>query len=401
MYLNDLLLYVYGINNLQLENIYINKFCINSNDIKLNDAFICLNSGYKYIDDAIKNGAKIIISEKNIKVSKDIIFLKVQNAFKFLKKITEFILTIHHPKVIAITGSNGKTTTKELLYQILMKQYRVLKNEGNKNNLIGLCETVLKLKDEEYLILELGMNHKGEISEMSKLIKPDMGIITNIGSAHIGNLGSKKNIFKAKMELLDGNNEMKLFVNGDDLYLRKLNCFKVYSNELEYQPPFSFMKINYALAATVSQYLKVNKELIYEVFNSYNMYNQRMNIYNLDSNILIDDTYNASLESIIGAFSYIKEQNIPKLIILGDIMEAGKYSKKIHKKINKSLKKINNKQVLLVGKYTKYIKGIHFKDNVSISKYLDNLVIKNTLIYLKGSRAMNLEYIRDNLLRKI
>lgn len=401
MYLNSLINLLGGnVINFK-ENILINNFVTNSLKALKNDCFICINSGYKYIADASLNGAKVVILEKEIPYNIDITYILVSSIDNALKQIGAYILSLKKINIIAITGSVGKTTTKELLSLGLSKKYKVLKNEGNKNNLYGILETIFKLTDDiEYLVLEVGMNHRYEISEISKMLKPDIGVITNIGSAHIGNLGSVKEILKAKLEILDGNKDMKLFVNGEDKYLNKISAFKVYKvyNEKILNVDFDYMIMNYYLVISVLNYLKIDINLYLNDLLNYKMYKQRMNVLNIKDITIIDDTYNASLESVIGGLSYLKKYNNEKIIILGDILELGKHSIKIHKKINKYLKKVRNKHTLLIGKYTKYINGKHFFNHDELINYLKNINITNKVIYLKGSRKMRMEKIIKNLL---
>lgn len=401
LYINDLLLLEYGIYFNKFDGLKINKFSFNSKEIESNDAFVCINSGSNYIEEAIINGAVVIICDYTVTYQNhDILIIKTDNIYKLLSKVSEFILKKTNVKKIAITGSNGKTTTKELIYYVLKSKYKVLKNDGNKNNFLGLMDTIFKLKDHDFLVMEMGMNHLGEISFLSSILKPDIGIITNIGSAHIGNLGNKKNIFKAKMEIVDGNSNIVLFVNGNDKYLKKTRGIKVKKNDCNFTPAFDHMKTNYNLAIAVCEYLHFDKSEIINILSDYQMYRQRMNVIYKNSTIIIDDTYNASLESTIGGLSYVKKYKQDKIIILGDILETGKYSKKIHKKIDHYLKHISNKIVLLIGNHTNYIKGIHFVNHFELINYLDNININNKVIYLKGSRKMKLETIRDNLLLK-
>lgn len=401
MYLNDILLLEYGLYFNNIKNIKIDKFCLNSKDVSEGSAFIVINSGYKYIDEAIKNGCKLIIMSSEIDYQNDdILIIKSNDLNSLLKKIAINYLKSKHVLKIAITGSNGKTTTKELIYSVLKTKYKVLKSVGNHNNFLGLIDTIFKLTDEEFLVVELGMNHKGEISDLSSILKPDIGVITNIGTAHIGNLGSLKNIFKAKMEIIDGNKDMVLFVNGDDHYLKKINCFKITKKHCTYKPTFTHLMIDYYLAYAVLKFLKFRDEDIFSCFDNYTMYKQRMNVIYKGKTIIIDDTYNASLESVIGGLSYLNSIDKDKIVILGDILETGRYAKKIHKKLNKYLAKFKNILVLHIGNYTKYIRGYHFKDKKELIAFLANIDINNKVIYLKGSRKMELEVIRDNLLLK-
>ena len=401
MYLNDILLLEYGYYFNILNDFKINNFSFDSKKIKDGDAFIVINSGYKYIDEAINNGCKLVIMSMDINYqNNNVLILKTSDLNKLLINIAKTILKSKRVIKIAITGSNGKTTTKELISTVLKTKYRVLNSKGNKNNFLGLLDTIFSLRDENFLVMEMGMNHIGEISHLARILKPDIGIITNIGSAHIGNLGSKKNIFKAKMELLDGNPNMLLFVNGNDKFLKKTKGIKITKNQYEFEPIFQHMKIDYNLAIAVLKTLNFSNEEIYNCFNNYEMVNQRMNIIYKGSTIIIDDTYNASLESTIGGLSYLKTYKQDKIVILGDILEAGKYAKKIHKKINNYLKTFHDTKIYHIGNYTKYISGLHFNCKQDLINYLVNVDIKNKVIYLKGSRKMELEVVRDNLLLK-
>jgi len=396
MNLSNLFFIIEGIKKDLTDDIFISNFTIDSREAN-NGVFIAINSGYKYIDDAINNGAKVIITEHDIDID-NVIYFKVENSLDILIKIASYLLKKCNPVKIAITGSYGKTTTKELIYNALKNKHNSLCNYGNENNLIGVLKTILKINSNiEYLILEFGMNHIGEISRLSKLVNPDIGIITSIGTSHIGYLKSKKNILKAKLEILDGNPDMMLMVNGSDKYLKKLKCYHVkkYNFDIKYK----YMEMNYSIAYDLLKLIDLTDDEIFNSFNNYKMLTHRMNEIVKDNYLIIDDTYNASYESIVGGLSYINDFDDKKIIILGDILELGKYAKKIHKRINKYLKKINNKSVLLVGEYTKYIKGIHFNNNLELLNYLNNMDKSNSVIYVKGSHAMNLDFIIEELIK--
>ena len=201
-----------------------NKIKIDSREIEKNDIFITINSGYKYIDYAIKNGASLIITDSNIKIKKNVNVIKVNDSIKTLYKLAYYIRTKYDPIVIAITGSVGKTTTKEMLYELLKDNYNVIKNDGNENNHIGVCKTLFKINSNtDIVITELGMNHEGEIEHLSKLVKPDIAIITNIGTSHVGNLGTVENVFKEKMSVIKGMESGIIVLNQDDKYLKNVN----------------------------------------------------------------------------------------------------------------------------------------------------------------------------------
>lgn len=414
----------------------VKGFAIDSRCIQNGDVFIALKGknydGNDYIEDAIKNGASAIITEKKTKCKVSVI--EVLDTYDSLRCIGKYYRDNFKGKVIAITGSAGKTTTKELISLILSKKYRVLKSEGNKNNHIGLPMTLMNLNNSyDMCVVELGMNHLGEIAHLSKICKPDIGIITNIGTAHIGNLGSKKNIFKAKMEITNGIKE-KLIVNGYDKYLKKVKLknielvntndlhvtkivcdlqhseFFVKKNDKEYK--FTLNMIgkhliqNCLLAIKVGEEYGVPFEDMIDAIKEYKTLDKRLNVKNYGNNILIDDSYNSNYESVKELIEYISKIDKEKLIILADILELGKYSKKIHQKIGKLLRKKKLKNVIFIGKnmyyaYKKNKSGIYFNTNDECTNYLHSLDLENKLILIKGSHGMHLEQIVSLLEEKM
>jgi len=396
------------------KNIYIDDIKISSKEINNNDLFISINSGYNYINDAINNGAVAIISEKEIDISIPIII--VQSTIIALGKLAKYKRDKYNIPVIAITGSTGKTTTKELVSLLLSSKYNVLKSEKNKNNHIGLPLSLLKLNDSyDLAVLELGMNHLGEIEYLSNICSPDYSIITNIGTAHIGNLGSKKNILKAKLEILSNSNG-PLIINGDDKLLKKIKYkklisvskrslkvknikyfedrieFNIDNISFKFNCPFKYILSDLFIAIKIALLFDIKLIDISKSLLNYKQEKGRLNIYS-DKYKIIDDSYNSSYESLINGLKELKKEKNKKIIILGDMLELGDFSKYYHKKINKYLNKIKNKEVLLIGEYTKYIKGIHFNSIDEINKYIENKNLYNYTIYIKGSRAMNLDKI--------
>lgn len=389
------------------KDVSFNKIKMNSKDITTNDVFLAINKGHNYIDEAINNGAVGIISEYDL----DYPSIKVDNSILALGKIANYIRNLYDIPLIAITGSVGKTTTKELIYSVLSKKYKVLKSEKNKNNNIGCPLTLLNL-DETYdiIVLEFGMNHFNEISYLSKICNPDYAIITNIGTAHIGNLGSKKNILKAKLEILDGMSNKNIIINNKDKYLKKIkNAIKVdekrlnviYKNENEFIIDNVIFNYKYKhilpdifIAIKVGLLFDINLELISEAISKFEPIDGRLNIINREYKI-IDDSYNSSYESLIEGLKSL--DNNFKYIVLADMLELGKFSIKYHKKVNKYLKKIKNKKVLLIGNYTKYIDGIHFENLDELILFLKSNIKKCDTVYIKGSRKFNLDIIKTRI----
>ena len=404
----------------------INSFKLDSRSTTKDDVFITINSGYLYIEEAIKNGAIAILTDKDIKFKTNVSIIKVDDMKYTLLKLISYIRSKYsYIPLIAITGSVGKTTTKELVYDILSKDYKVLKNDGNKNNYIGIAETIFSLDNSyDIIILEVGMNHLGEIEEISNSIKPNISAITNIGTSHIGNLGSIKNILKAKMEIVNGMDEGKLIIPYVDRILKKIKynhidrCLDVKISDIRIENTLKFNLIyhdktyninfnipnkayisNIIVAYTIATYFIIDTQSIIDAINNYKSFKSRMEIIKKDKYTIIDDAYNSSYESLKGSLNYLKSLDTNKLVILGDIKELGKYSVKIHKKIQKLLKGIYKENILLVGEYTKCIKGIHFDKNGDIINHLKEIDLDNYTILVKGSRAMHLEEIINFLMK--
>ena len=415
------------INKINL-NLTVNKFKIDSRKIENGDCFIAINeNGQKYIKKAIQNGASLIIVSK--KTSYNIPTILVQNTTKILSNLASFIRKKYNPKVIAITGSVGKTTTRELITAVLKTKYRCHQNFQNQNNHIGVPLTLFDLtKKDEIAIIEMGMNHLGEISKLSKMVTPDIAVITKIGTSHIGNLGSKENILKAKLEIKEGLTG-PLFVNGDDPLLKHeyalksgfgtINDLMAYnlsssltssSFDIILDKPY---KINVNLpphlindcliAIHIGLYLKVDIKDIIDALNNYHTFDMRMNILkDKNNNTIINDCYNSSLESLTGVLNILKNENQNKLLILGDINELGKFSKQIHQKIPKILDQINNKKIILIGKemsQINYENSLHFNNYKETINYLKTKKTKNTLILIKASRSLKLENITNYFMK--
>ena len=393
----------------------INYFRIDSRLTTKNDCFITINEGYKYIN----NKMGLIITDKDIKLNIPII--KVENIIEALKLLAIYKRNNFKGSVIGITGSNGKTTTKELIYNILSSKYKVLKNEKNNNNHIGLPLTLCNLKDEEIIVLEMGMNHKGEIEYLSNICKPDIGIITNIGSAHIGNLGSKKNIYKAKMEILKGMNSNNLIVCGDNKYFKNTKYFKCGINKnndlIAYNIKSDLEKLEFKInldkeynilfnnigkqfiidilySIKIGLINNINIEEIIKIISNYKTIEHRMELVNLKKFKILDDSYNSSFESLKYDLDLLEKYD-NKLLIIGSIKELGKYSKKVHKKIIKLLNKQNCEYILVGNEFKKN----YYNNYNEVIECLKKYNFDNKIVLLKGSRLNNLDKLREYLIK--
>ena len=394
--------------------IKVSSFKTNTKELKKNDIFIAINNGHKYLSEIKK--CKAVIVENDFKSDKFPV-LKVKNTTEALNKIAIYKRLNYKGKVIAVTGSNGKTTTKELLSHILKSKYKVFKSYKNMNNNIGVPLNLLSLDDSEFAVFELGMNHKGEISFLSKLVKPDISIVTNIGTAHIGNFNNQKDIYKAKMEILDGMPEKKLFVNGDDKYLKTNNIAikvtlkndlfeisnikefpdyilfdlkidKIY--HIKYKIPSKTQLSNVALAIYVALYLKIKPNKIALALNNFKPLENRLEIIKLKNKIVINDAYNSNYESLIAGLEILKNYNLNKICIIGAILEIGSKENEIYKKISKKLN--DEYEYIFIGNNMKAKKGIYLKDvNELINYYQNNKeMFNNKVIYIKGSNGVKL-----------
>lgn len=394
----------------------INNITIDTRTLEPGDIFIAIKGknydGNDYIEEAFSKGAILCITERDYPNT-----IKM-NGIDAIFKIGRYIKNKYDIPLIAITGSNGKTTTKELLYHVLSSKYKVLKNDNNYNNIIGVSQTLFKLDDTyELVVMELGTNKIGEISKLSRLCSPDLSIITNIGTSHLEFFNDTKTIFKEKYSIIDGMKIPRLIVNGDSKYLNKLNKYKCgikLNNDLvaynintydtyltfnifiekEYLVRFNnpcrhfINDILLVIKASLDYNIDINT--IIDKIGTFNMIDKRFNIEYINNTLIINDCYNSSYESVIGGINYLKTLKGKKLLILGDILELGKYSKRIHKKINFKLKFLRNKDIITVGKY-QYIKGKHYNKSSEVNIDID----KYDIIYIKGSRRINLDIVYD------
>lgn len=418
----------------------IDSFKIDSRTINKNDVFIAIEKGHNYIKAAIKKGASIIIVDRDIEIYKRVNIIKVGNSIEALQKIANYIRLKYDPVVISITGSVGKTTTKEMLYKILSKKFNTIKNEGNENNHIGLPKTLLKINEKtDIVITEMGMNHEGEISLLSNIAIPDISIITNIGTSHIGNLKSKKNILKEKLQIINGMEDGILIINQDDSYLKKINLLPntllyrvgtkedatlvaynlettrngiealLYIDNKEYKinAISKPILINKLLVLQTALIFGINVEEILQELNEFKMSDNRLEQFEMRDTIIISDCYNASFESFINVLDIIKREEKSKILVLGDILELGKQSPTIHKKLGKKIRKIKGCTLILVGNDIKYIRKYNKKrtilcnNNDEIKKVLSSLNLKDRIILIKGSHKMHLEEVTEFIKRNI
>lgn len=381
-----------------------------------------------FTEQAINEGAAYaIIDNPKFKISDKCIL--VDNVLVTLQQLANYHRKQFTIPFIGITGSNGKTTTKELINAVLSKKYKTVATKGNLNNHIGVPLTILSITKEcELAIIEMGANHVGEIEQLCKIAEPNFGIITNIGTAHIEGFGSREGVIIAKSELyhfIKGNNGT-LFVNKNDDLLTKLvegiqsiNYSKEEITNLSSNPFLSFnwkeQKIetqlygeynlpNILAAIKIGEYFKVENNNIKSALENYISTNNRSQIIKLSKHTLYLDAYNAnptSMNAAIDSFSKLVDSN--KLLILGDMLELGHISQEEHQKI---ADKINSLKLdaLLVGKEFQQIENKHLliavKNTDEAILWLENQLDNVNSILIKGSRGIRLEKISEFIQKK-
>ena len=400
--------------------------------------FFCLKgsnfNGNDYAIDAIKKGAEIVVIDEKINKKEPKLYY-VKNVLNCLQNLAKKHRETLKIPVLAITGTNGKTSTKNLIYDVLKQKYNTKKTIGNYNNHIGLPLTILSIdKNHEIAVLELGASKLGDIRELCEIGKPTHGLITNIGNAHLQEFINIENIINTKTELWSYliNNKGTFFLNSDDKNLvnqRKIN--KIYSshdNIIEYgsatdniqiiesNPYLSFKwedkliktkivgeynLINIIASIRIGKFFGVNLNKITELLTNYKFKNNRSELIKTKYNQIILDAYNANPSSMMIAIkSFIKlKTNFEKVIILGDMLELGNETIKFHKEIVEYLHSKNITKCILVGDIFHKISCdfIKFKSKEQLVKNLSKEKNKQKLILIKGSRKMKLETLIDTL----
>ena len=446
------------------ENKILGDLKKDTREVQKGDTYIAFKGenrdGNLMYEDALRNGAKVCIlqesSVENIKIKEkieekysDVSIVLVENTIKALQEIATYKRSLYDIPVVGITGSVGKTSTKDIIASVMAKKYNVLKTQGNYNNQIGMPLTLLGLKDHNAAVIEMGMNQKGEISNLTKIAKPTVAVITNVGTAHIGNLGSRENILSAKLEILEGLKENgTLVINNDNDMLHnwyetnRKNNFKVVTFGMENKSdimPYDIVLgengstykidvdgrtynvnisvggnhfvLNSLCAIAIGRLFNIKMEDILEGIANFELTKRRMQVEKNSHGItIINDCYNANYDSMKAAIEYLGKINANKKVaVLGGMLELGEFSKNLHEKVGEEIVKNNIDILITVGELAKDIANKALSEGISKEKIymcenngkaietIGKIAKSGDVILLKASNGLNFQEIYSEI----
>ncbi len=400
--------------------------------------------GHNYIDEVFLSGAVCVLSEKEVKVQGAVIL--VENTIAALGKIARAIMKKLMIPVVGLTGSVGKTTTRDMTYSVVSKIFNTLKNEGNLNNELGVPLTVFCADENtEAAVIEMGMDNPGEIDRLSRIVRPMVSVITNIGMSHIERLGSQENIYRAKAEIFKNTKEAgTVILNGDDKILmahkgeitqrvitvgiKNKDADIVAEDIVSTKDSVSFVAnglgkkievklpipgehnvINAMLAIAVGITFEMPSKEIASALSDFSMTKMRMDIIDDGSVTIINDCYNAAPDSVRAALSVLSKYDGRRVAILGDIKALGEYSYKAHYDLGLDVIKSGVDVLITVGEQARHIAEsachsgmdsdfvISVDDAEDLYQELPDMIKSNDVILVKGSRAMKLERVTEFL----
>lgn len=400
--------------------------------------------GHDFINQAFEKGAVCCLSHKDIETNGTII--KVKDTRKALLDLASYYRGLFDIKVCAITGSVGKTTTKDMIYSVLSQKYNTLKTQGNFNNDIGLPLTIFNLEEShEVAVFEMGMNNFGELSRLTAVGRPDVAVITNVGVSHIENLGSREGILKAKCEIFEGlkkdgtavlnaDNDMLSTLKGKEKFntiwfgiedksgfyaenieengIEGVKC-TIHAGEdvfdVNISMPGGHMVLNALAATAVGKTFGLNKDEIKKGIESFSPTGMRMEISKIPFGLtLINDAYNANPVSTKAAIDVLAKTTGVKTAVLGDMFELGEYGPSLHYEVGEYAAQKGIDNIVCIGGISENMfKGAskNKKDGVYYYKSLDdffengikNILIKDSTVLIKASHSMQFEKIAEKL----
>ena len=429
----------------------IDSISTDTRKIRPGSVFIALKGdtfdGHDFAPDAMKLGAEAVVTERQVEGARCII---VDSTAKALRDLAHYYRMKFDVPLVGITGSVGKTTTKDMIACVLARKFKTLKTEGNHNNEIGMPLTLLELdKSYEAAVIEMGMNHAGEMSRLSMCASPTLCVITNIGVSHIENLGSQENILKAKLEILDGAfPNASLVLNRDDKllsgielqetrgmiwYSLKKKDSAVYASNISADEGKITFTINYggakypavlnvlgehnvknALAAfTVGVSLGIDPAECAAGVGDYRPAGLRQNIKQVKGASFVVDCYNAAPDSMKAALNVLSQVKVKeggkRICVLADMLELGKRSAAYHKQVGEYVASAKADMLLCFGENSRfYIEGAvkkgmpaescrHFDSRSELAEYLKGCLEEGDAVLFKGSRGMKLEEVIESL----
>ncbi len=428
----------------ELYSIYLKHpvVCTDSRSITKDCIFFALKgdnfNGNKFASTAIEQGAAYAVVDEKEFVSGER-FILTENVLETLQQLANYHRKQLKIPFIAVTGSNGKTTTKELIRNVLSKKFRTHATKGNLNNHIGVPLTVLSIpKDTEIAVIEMGANHQQEIKMLCEIAEPDFGIITNVGKAHLEGFGGFEGVKKGKGELFDflSNRNGTAFLNADNHILvsmadeRKIDKRITYGTssscdchgELLASLPFLKVKWNYEKiksdvnsqligsynfeniisAICIGNFFGVDETQINKAIEEYIPDNSRSQVIKKGTNTIILDAYNANPTSVVAALKNFDEQSAKhKIIFLGDMAELGTESEKEHQAVIELLKQMKLDELILVGKnFSRFANQIHchyFDNSAEASGWTKSQQFYEASVLIKGSRSVKMEKVMEGL----
>ncbi|MCB9225906.1 MAG: UDP-N-acetylmuramoyl-tripeptide--D-alanyl-D-alanine ligase [Chitinophagales bacterium] len=416
----------------QLHSLFLNSkgVCTDTRTLQKDEIFFALKggnfNGNIYAKQALENGAKyVVIDEKEYEQENTIL---VKDVLATLQELAAYHRAYLNIPIIGITGSNGKTTTKELLSVVLNKRYKTFATKGNLNNHIGVPLSLLSISNKhEMAIIEMGANHVGEIETYCWWAMPNYGIITNIGKAHLEGFGGVEGVIKGKTELYKAVNKNNglVFYNADDAVLTEQSkkCNNNYSYAQNSQADFNFKinssgafvkvsvgntiinshlignynGVNIGTALAIGSYFKISLNEMKEAIENYVPQNNRSEVIKFKDNTIVLDAYNANPSSMkVALESFNNIDNLHKIVILGDMFEVGKTSSNEHKNLIDYALAFNFEQCVFVGKAFYEHKNklaLFFETTQKAKKWFQAQNFSKKYILIKGSRGMALEQL--------
>lgn len=426
----------------------ITSVAIDTRKIEKGCLFICIKGerfdAHRFIDEAFEKGAAAVMISEDVKIDKP--YIKVDDTAKQMLSLAGYYRSKFDIPIVALTGSVGKTTTKEFTHLVVNSKYKAIKTLGNLNNEIGLPQMLFMLDSStEAAVIEMGMNHFGEIHRLSTATQPTVGIITNIGVSHIENLGSREGILKAKLEILDGLKKgAPLLLNGDNDLLStvKNDDYKIYfyavDNDAEFKavdikenPNTTSFTVQYfgkeqkitipaigkhnvynALAAfAVGILLDIDAETAADALKNYEPSGMRQKVVEINGITSIEDCYNASPDSMkAGITTLAGIKACKKIAVLSDMLELGEYSEQAHYDVGRMAAENKIDYLLCVGSDAKYIvdgardNGLLnvylFDSKQSLTDKLFEIAEKGDAVLFKASRGMKLEEVISEIYKR-